>query len=72
MENSEWKYSVFRNGQFSSGIYPISCFLFWQSFWTSRWRRGAGEMAKYNSPLTPPPKLNGRQKDLETLKQKTT
>ena len=24
MENSDWQYAVFRNGQFSSGIYPIS------------------------------------------------
>ena len=27
-ENSDGKYAVFRNGQVSSGIYPISRFLF--------------------------------------------
>ena len=41
---------------------PISRFLFGQSFWTSRWRN-ADENGKVRqvSPLTPRPKLNGRQ-----------
>jgi len=62
MENTDEKYEIIRNGQSSTGKSPISRFLFWKFFWTfateKRWQNG---QVREVSPLTPRPKLNGRQ-----------